>query len=142
MPGQCRDRAVGDLEPGASFQNIGHLAYVIVEVERRNADCLRIEQLAQALAHQFEYGLLVELVGQAPLHAIDDCQFGRPVLGLLQETLGLVEQAGILEGDAHRRGHGLQQPHLGLAVGVLALMVFEDDAAQDTVAANDGHGHK
>ena len=45
--------------------------------------------------------------------------------------LGLVEQARVLQRHAHARGDGAQQAHLGLAESVLALVVLEDDGADD-----------
>ena len=59
------------------------------------------KDLADLLAHEVDNGLEVELPGQALLDAIDDGQLGVTLLGLLQEAVGLVEEARVLQGDAH-----------------------------------------
>ena len=52
-------------------------------------------------------------------------------LGLLQQALRLVEEAGVLERDAHAGGEGFEQAHVGIAVRVLALRIHQlQDAAR------------
>ena len=46
----------------------------------------------------------------------------------------LVEQPGVLEGDAQARGERRQQPDVGLAEGVLAIEVLERDDARGLAA--------
>ena len=55
--------------------------------------------------------LEVELAGDPLLDAVDDRELGVALLGFLEQALRLVEQARVLERDAHARGHGLQQAH-------------------------------
>ena len=69
--------------------------------------------------------LHVELRGEPFLHAVDDRELGSPLLGFLQQALGLVEQAGVLQRRAQRGGDGGQQAQLRFVVGVLALEVVE-----------------
>ena len=57
--------------------------------------------------------LEVQLGRQALLDAVDDGQLGGALLGLLQQPLGLVEQARVLERHAHAGRHGREQPHVG-----------------------------
>ena len=65
--------------------------------------------------------------GQPLLDAVDDRELGGALLGLLQQPLRLVEEARILERDAHARGDRAEQAHLGLAECVLTLVILDDD---------------
>ena len=49
---------------------------------------------------------------------VDDRQLGGTLVGLGEQALRLVEQAGVLERDAHARGDRRQQALVGLAEGV------------------------
>ena len=53
------------------------------------------------------------------LDVVDDGQLGGSLVRLGQEALRLVEQPGVLEGDAHARGERREQALVGLVVGVL-----------------------
>ena len=107
-----------------------------------DADLAGLEHLAQLVADQVDDGLEVELGGHALLDAVDHCELGGALLGFLQQPLRLVEQARVFQRHAHARGHGAEQPHLGFAEGVLALVVLQDDRAQHAVAAEDGHAER
>jgi hypothetical protein len=61
--------------------------------------------------------------------------------GLAPTVLRLVEQARVLEGDAHARRHRAQHADVDLAVRVLAHVVLEHDDAEHAVAAEDRHEH-
>ena len=100
-----------------------------------------LKQLAQLVADEVDDRLEVELRGHALLDAVDDRELGGALLGFLQQPLRLVEQARVLERDAHARGDGAEQPHLGLAVGVLALVVLQHDRAEHAIARDDRHEH-
>ena len=84
------------------------------------------QHLAQLVADQVDDRLEVELAGHPLLDAVDDRELGVALLGLLQQALRLVEEARVLQRDAHARGDGLQQAHFGFAEGVLALVVLDD----------------
>ncbi len=83
--------------------------------------------------------LEIELGGDALLDRLDDRQLGVALLGLLEQPLRLVEQAGVLQRDAHARGNCAQQAHVGFAEGVFVLVVLDDDHAEYAVAAHDGN---
>ena len=83
--------------------------------------------------------LEVERSGHALLDAVDHRQLGVALLGLLQQALRLVEQARVLQRDAHRRRDRLEQAHFGFAERVLALVVLELQAAEHAVAGDDLH---
>ena len=87
-------------------------------VEIADVDDLGVEDLLDLVADEVVHRLHVELGGQALLDAVDDRQLGGALVGLGQEALGLVEQAGVLERDAHARGERAEQPLVGLAEGV------------------------
>ena len=56
-----------------------------------------------ALADELDDRLEVELRGERLADLVDERQLGGALVGLGQQTLRLVEQAGVLEGDAHAR---------------------------------------
>ena len=66
----------------------------------------------------------------ALLDAVDDREFGVALLGLLQQPLRLVEQARVLAAPRPSRRQRLQQPHVGFAERVLALVVLRCDQAE------------
>ena len=86
-----------------------------------------VEDLADLVADRVVDALDVELGRERGLHAVDDRQLGGALLGLLEQPLRLVEEARVLQRDAHARGDRAEQAHLRLAEGVLALVVLEDD---------------
>ncbi len=88
-----------------------------------DADVGLVEDLADLVADGVVDPLHVELGGERLLHAVDDRELGRALLALLEQALRLVEQARVLERDAHRVGERLQQAHVGVAERVLALHV-------------------
>ena len=76
-------------------------------VRGRSADdarCRWREALAQLVADQVDDRLEVELRRQPLLDAVDDRQLGGALLGLLEQALGLVEQARVLQRHAHAGG--------------------------------------
>ena len=75
------------------------------------------------------------------LNAVDDRELGGALLGLLQQMLRFVEQARVLERDAHRSTTTrLQQAHARLGEGVLASRSCRSQRApQDAVADQDRH---
>ena len=64
---------------------------------------------------------MLSSAASALLHAVDDRELGVALLGLLEQPLRLVEQSRVLERDAHAAGERLEQTHVGLAEGMLAL---------------------
>ena len=79
---------------------------------------LDVEDLLDLVADEVVHRLHVELGGEALLDGVDDRQLLRPLVRLGQQPAGLVEQPGVLEGDAQARGEGRQQPDVGFAEGV------------------------
>ena len=102
-----------------------------------DADVAGVEDLAQLVADEVDDRLEVELGGHAFLDAVDHGQFGGALLRFLQQALRLVEEARVLQRHAHARGDGAQQPHVGFAEGVLALVILQVDHAEHAVAAED-----
>ena len=101
-----------------------------------------VEDLADLVADGVVDPLHVELGGERRLHAVDDRELGGTLLALLEQALRLVEEARVLQRDAHARGHGIQQPDFGFAERVLALVVLEDDRAEHPVAAQNRDEHR
>ena len=75
------------------------------------ASKISLDLVADEVVHR----LHVELGGEALLDAVDDRQLGGALVGLGQQSLRLVEQPRVLEGDAQARGERRQQAHVGLA---------------------------
>jgi len=115
--------------------------------ERDFAACLIVERdlnrpgpedLADPLSDQVDDRLEVELLGEGRADLVDDRELGRPLLRLAEETLGLIEQARVLEGHAHARGERAEQADVGIVVNV-RFGAFERDHAKDTIARQDRH---
>ncbi len=106
------------------------LNLMVLRIVPANADVVGLQNLAQLVADEVDDRLEVELGGHSFLDAVDDRELRRPLLGLLQEALRLVEEARVLERHAHARGDRAEQSHLGVAEGVLAFVVFERDRAR------------
>ena len=85
-----------------------------------------VEELAQLVTHEVDDGLEVELGRHPLLDAVDDGELGRAVLGFLEQALRLVEEARVVQRDAHAGGERLQQANIGVAVRMLALEVARD----------------
>ena len=102
------------------------------------------EHLAQLVAHRVVHALDIEFAGQRLLHRIDDRELRRALLRFPEQSLRLVEEAGVFKRHAHARCHGRKQSHFGVAKGVLALEVLEADHAEHTLGAEhrnvDGRG--
>ena len=69
----------------------------------------RLEDRPDPLADEVDDRLEVELLGEGLADLVDDRQLGGALVGLRQQALRLVEQAGVLEGDAHARGEGRER---------------------------------
>ena len=105
-----------------------------VAVVDGDIDDLGVEDVARPLPHQLVHRLHIELGGEALLHAVHDRQLCGAAIGLGQQALRLVEQAGVLEGHAQAGGEGAEQPDVLLAERVFAVEVLERDDAACLVA--------
>ena len=101
MPDQ-RDRLVG--EPDAALDRVREVDQPGLAVVDPDVDHLGVEDLAQPVAHEVVHRLHLDLGRQALLDLVDDRELGGPLVGLGEQPLGLVEQARVLERDAHARG--------------------------------------
>src|SRR4029079_6548946 len=77
-------------------------------------------------------------LSEAFLDRVDDRELLRPFIGLGEESLRLVEQAGVLERDARARGDGRDQALIVLRVRMLAIDAQADDP-DHLIAGGDGH---
>ena len=57
---------------------------------------------------------------EALLDAVDDRELGGALLRLAEEDVRLLEEPGVLEGDAHARGDGRDESLVGLGEGMFA----------------------
>ncbi len=85
---------------------------------QRDVEGVRREQIADALAHELDDGVEVELLGERGTDLVDDRELGGPLVGLGQEALRLVEEARVLERHAHARRERGEEPLVGVAEGV------------------------
>ncbi len=107
-------------------------------VKNADAHIRLIEDVPNLIADGVVNALHVQLGGQSLLDAVNDRQFGVALLGLLKQTLGFIEQAGVLEGGAEAGSYGCHQSDFGFAKGILALVVFDHDRPQQPVTADNG----
>src|SRR4029079_12142012 len=61
------------------------------------------------------FGVARELMGEAGADLVDDRQLAGPLRGLDEEAFRLVEEAGVLERDAHARGDRADHAFIALA---------------------------
>ena len=101
-----------------------------------------MEDLADLVADGVVDALHVELGGERLLHAVDDRELGGALLALLEQALRLVEEARVLQRDAHAVGKRLQQAHVRVAERVLALHVDQVDQPARLVADDQRHEHR
>ena len=123
-------------EADAALDRVREVDEPGLRVEDADVDDLGVEDLVDLVADEVVHRLHVELGREPVLDAVDDRQFGGALVRLGQEALRLVEQAGVLEGDAHARRERAQQTLVGLVVGV-RLDVLEADDADDPLARQD-----
>src|SRR3990172_7275431 len=64
---------------------------------------------------------------------------GGALFGLFEQALGLVKQPRVLQRHAHRVGEGLEQAHIRVGEGVLAVNVLQADHASDHIAHDQRH---
>ena len=77
--------------------------------------------------------------GDEPLlNAIDDRQLGVALLGLVEEAVCLLKEAGVLQGDTHTGRQRTEKPDVGLGVAVLGI-VLDGDSASHLIAGKDRH---
>ena len=105
-----------------------------------DADVTGRENLAQLVAHEVDDALEVERSGDALLDAVDHRQLGVALLGFLQQSLRLVEQASVLQRHAHAGGDGGQQALIRFAKRVVAIVVLERDEAERAVSRENRRG--
>ena len=91
-----------DNDAPAALDDVGDAHQTAVTVVDAHAHALGIEGLADRLAHQVVDGLHLQLGGQGGLHAVDDSQLGRTLLGL---RLGRRELRAQVEELRHLRVH-------------------------------------
>ena len=121
------------MKPLATFDAVRQVQQASELVQPANDQGVRRKELDQLVADQIDDGLEIQLLGHPVLDAVDHRQLGIACLGLLQQPLRLVEEAGVLQRHAHAGGERFQEANVGLAVRVLAPHVHElQDAARLT----------
>ena len=88
-----------------------------------DVDDLGVEDLLDPVADQVVHRLHLEVLGETPLHVVDQRELGVPLAGLL-------EQPSVLERDAQTPGDRGQQTHVALAERMLSVDVLERDHAR------------
>ena len=90
-----------------------------------------------AVADEVVHRLHVELLGEPALDIVDDGELGRALVRLGEQALRLVEQAGVLERDAHARCQRCRAAARRHPRRRLAFEALERDHAKDAVAGQD-----
>ena len=99
----------------------------------------RLQQVLRVVGDAVHHQRQVERRRQVAADLRERGGFALAPLGLLQQPLRLVEQARVLERDAHAGDDRLEQPDLALAERVLALEALDDDDADDAFGGDDLH---
>ena len=94
------------------------------------------QDVAHPVTDRVHDRLEVELLAEGGADLVDDRELAVALLGLGEQALRLVEEAGVLERDAHARGEGREQPLVGFAEAVRGHPL-QRDRAKDSVAGED-----
>jgi hypothetical protein len=113
------------------------VSQVLLLVPPADGHVAGVEHLSQLVAHEIDHRLEVELRRHPLLDAVDDRKLGGALLLGPEETLRFVEEACVFQRDAHGVGERLQQAHIRIREGALALLADTDHATR-SVAAQDG----
>ena len=105
---------------------------------RDDQDNLRVEDVADLLPNELVDRLRVELGCQALLNRVDQRELCIALPRLLKQAVRLVEEARVLESDAHACGERRQEPHVALIIAVLGP-ILDGDGARHLVAHEDRH---
>ena len=96
-------------EPDAALDRVEEPDLVLLGSTTADVDDLGVEDRLDAVTDEVVHRLPVELLGKAVLDVVDQGQLGGPLVRLGQQPLRLVEQAGVLEGDAEAAARVRQQ---------------------------------
>ena len=127
-----RDRLVRI--PHASLDRVGKVDDVRLAIDDPDVYDLGVEDRLDPVADEVVHRLHVELLGEAPLDVVDEGQLGRSLVGLRQQPARLVEQAGVLEGDAQARRERRQQSNVRVRERLLKVEILKRDPAADLFA--------
>jgi hypothetical protein len=105
-------------------------------IEDPDVDDLGVEDRLKPISHEVVHRLPFQPLGEAPLDVVDQRQLGSSLVRLAQQPFRLVEQAGVLERDAHAGRERAQQPHV-CVVERARLQALDHDHAEDSVAGED-----
>src|SRR5688572_26198372 len=106
-------------------------------IQCANEDPLSVKDLTDLVPDRVVNALHIQLGGQRLLHAIDNRQFSITFLSFFEQTLGLIEEARILERGAQRCSDGGQQTQFGFPEGILTIMILYLNPAKQAVITND-----
>ncbi len=73
------------------------------------------------------------------MYAIDNGKLGSALLGLLEQSLSFIEEAGVFEGDTHGVCERGQEPRVCLAECILPVHILEADGSLYFVVDDPGH---
>ena len=99
------------------------------------------KDFAQLVADEVDDGLEVKLGADALLDAVDDRQLGVARFGFLEQTLRLVEEAGVLEGRAHAAGQRLEKAHVAVGKRMFVRKIGQRQHADRLVGYQQRHHH-
>ena len=103
-----------------------------------DADVVGLEHLAQLVADEVDDRLEVELGRHPLLDAVDHRELGGALLGLLQQPLRLVEEARVLERDAHRIARRVVSRLTSDSANACSRLFADADHAADAIACRMG----
>src|SRR5215212_255914 len=121
------DRGRIRIESFPLFNSIVENTLTFVQVKGVDGDHLRVEHLTDLVSHNVVDDLQFQAGCQSFLDAVDDSKFGGALFRLFEQTLGLIKETRVFEGDAHRVGQRLHQVHIVFLEGKLFIALYAND---------------
>ena len=94
-------------------RDLDHLPAPVIDRDVQIA-CLRLEDLHQPRSDELDDRIEVELLRQGRADLVDEGELRVPLLRLAEQPLRLIEQAGVLQGDAEAGGDRAEQAFVRL----------------------------
>src|SRR5262245_50628011 len=101
----CNGIVIETLSPFDRIRKAQELVFTVIGCD---IDTVYIEGFLDFVSYQIVDGLHLQLGCQPLLDSVDDGKLSVALLGLFEQALGLVEEAGILKRHTHGRRHSLQ----------------------------------
>ena len=115
LSGHAADRYRFHRDAFAVVVDVWKLDHAGERVDDADVEIRLVEDLADLVADGVVDALHVHLGRKCLLDAVDHRQLGGALFGLVEQSLRLVELAGVLQSGTHGTRQRLQQPDIGLS---------------------------